>query len=342
MHVSRHIQKVFEDNNIICEIKDWGTVFIPVIKPLGGGNFEYGTWDFLLTVGTVAKSATTAFEINSHPTRSKKAIYYGVVEGLPMLQPHQKSVLNNRIITPSHFAKDMLEEYGIQVKAVIHHGIDHRELTVSENSIQAYRSNFKDRKILYFLGSMHTRKGIPNLVKAISHVKTSENFVCIIITENESVPTEYQKTMRLIHKYKLENKVLIQLKWGKQSYQDRAVQLNVCDLYVHPALCEGFGIPILEAMACKKPSVIVDAPPMNELVSKKEGYPVPYKYIQWEQFGDIMQFKEHVYSPVDFAQQSENALNNPKEMEEKAIKAYEKSLNYDYRKVYKKFLDLLD
>ncbi|MDW8086232.1 MAG: glycosyltransferase, partial [Ignisphaera sp.] len=45
---------------------------------------------------------------------------------------------------------------------------------------------------------------------------------------------------------------------------------RAADVYVHPALCEGFGIPIVEAMAAGKPVICVDAPPMNEHVSWRE------------------------------------------------------------------------
>ncbi len=39
-----------------------------------------------------------------------------------------------------------------------------------------------------------------------------------------------------------------------------------CDLFAHPSLYEGFGIPPLEAMACMAPTVVSDAPAMPEVV----------------------------------------------------------------------------
>jgi glycosyltransferase involved in cell wall biosynthesis len=44
---------------------------------------------------------------------------------------------------------------------------------------------------------------------------------------------------------------------------------QAADVYVHGALCEGFGIPIVEAMAAGKPVVCLDAGPMNEHVKDR-------------------------------------------------------------------------
>lgn len=52
----------------------------------------------------------------------------------------------------------------------------------------------------------------------------------------------------------------------RQGLVDEGVNLslNALDIYVHPATCEGWGLPILEAMSTGRPCVLTDSPPYRE------------------------------------------------------------------------------
>lgn len=52
----------------------------------------------------------------------------------------------------------------------------------------------------------------------------------------------------------------------RQGLVDQGVNMsfNAMDIYVHTATCEGWGLPILEAMSAGKPCVITDSPPYRE------------------------------------------------------------------------------
>ena len=49
------------------------------------------------------------------------------------------------------------------------------------------------------------------------------------------------------------------------------------DLFLQVAICEGFGMPQIEAAACGVPIASVDYSAMSEIVKKLEGYPIPAK-----------------------------------------------------------------
>lgn len=49
------------------------------------------------------------------------------------------------------------------------------------------------------------------------------------------------------------------------------------DLFLQVAICEGFGMPQVEAAACGVPIASVDYSAMTEIVRKLEGYPIPVK-----------------------------------------------------------------
>ena len=79
-------------------------------------------------------------------------------------------------------------------------------------------------------------------------------------------------------------------KWGSTlsnvkngaSYEDLANIINLFDLYVQYANCEGFGLPQVEAAACGIPVVSTDYSAMESVVRKLEGFPVKPKALYKE------------------------------------------------------------
>lgn len=53
--------------------------------------------------------------------------------------------------------------------------------------------------------------------------------------------------------------------------------MNMFDIYVQYAICEGFGMPQVEAAACGIPIASVDYSAMNDIVHKLNGYPIRVK-----------------------------------------------------------------
>lgn len=53
--------------------------------------------------------------------------------------------------------------------------------------------------------------------------------------------------------------------------------INLFDVYIQWATCEGFGMPMVEAAACGVPVVAVDYSAMSDVVRKLEGFPVEPK-----------------------------------------------------------------
>ena len=337
--VGSKIEKALKLIGVNVSTGYWSNFYLPNIKFTS--PIEFATWDLLIFIMTIAPNSAMLFNYYASPMMSKRAFFYGVVEGRSVLDDSRKSLLNDKVVVPSEFVKQMLQEEGIKTRAVINHGIDHEEWKVNPAEVEKWRSQFGDRYIFYYLANNTSRKGITNLIRSLTYVKKklNEPFVTIIDTGPEE--DEVIKFRKLVYELDLEDHVQVNNTFGKMPRKEVAIKMHGCDLFLFASHAEGFGIPLVEAMACGKAPICVDAPPMNEIVKKECGFLVPYEKVEWENYCNIMIFKKHMYEPEAYADQIIYALQHPKELEEKNIKAYERSLQYDYKKLYLKFLDIL-
>jgi len=134
--------------------------------------------------------------------------------------------------------------------------------------------------------------------------------------------------------------LLIEDEFMKVPYGKVLMKTVACDLYIHPSLNEGFGLPILEAMAAKKPIICLDAPAMNELVDQNCGWLFPYDVKREELWDNGARAQLFDYNPKSLAETIAYAINNWSQSLEKAEKAYQKSLKYSHLKVYSKLLTI--
>lgn len=66
------------------------------------------------------------------------------------------------------------------------------------------------------------------------------------------------------------------------SYEDLSSIINLFDLYVQYANCEGFGLPIVEAAACAVPVMATDYSAMQSVVRQLQGFPIKPKALYKE------------------------------------------------------------
>jgi glycosyltransferase involved in cell wall biosynthesis len=76
---------------------------------------------------------------------------------------------------------------------------------------------------------------------------------------------ERQKLEEKIKRYALEKHIFL------LGYQKNiGALLDECDIYVHPAYAEGFGIAVAEAMMASKPTIVSDAGALPELIGRDQ------------------------------------------------------------------------
>jgi glycosyltransferase involved in cell wall biosynthesis len=177
---------------------------------------------------------------------------------------------------PSRFVADSFTEAGVQADVVqmIPHGyapeIFHPE-GVSWRPAGCRRCAF------LFVGGAIRRKGVDILLRAYADAFSPDDDVSLIFKEN-GASTFYQHNSLMSGILKLKDDrnapgvILL-----TQEMDDAALAslYRGCDALVLPYRGEGFGMPLLEAMACGKPVVTTAAGPALDFCSEETAYLIP-------------------------------------------------------------------
>jgi len=168
----------------------------------------------------------------------------------------------DRIIAVSRSTKrDICQIYGVEPAKVrvIYHGYDseifHFPSKREKSNIPEIRKKYKipdDSRYIIYVGALQPRKNLGVLVNAFERMKTGKslnNHKLVLAGEEAWMVGELKKQIAdspfkkdIILTGGFQTKDLPYLLWG-------------ADAFVFPSLYEGFGIPILEAMACGLPVI---------------------------------------------------------------------------------------
>ena len=144
---------------------------------------------------------------------------------------------------------------------------------------------------LLFVGGTIPRKGFDVLLTAYKKAFTCADDVCLVV-KDMGVGTFYkgQTAGAAIEKFRSDsNSPEIVYLTDDLSEQDLVRLYAACDVLVHPYRGEGFGLPVLEAMACGKPVVVTAGGPTDEFVPLTAGWKIPARvsYFEREMVGDL-------------------------------------------------------
>ena len=178
--------------------------------------------------------------------------------------------LGDVIVTPTIYSKRLIEKYkGLENKKIyaISNGVDLTFFKHNKEYGQTFREKygFSDTdKVVVGIGLYIERKGIVDFVELANRMPEYK-----FIWFGHSPLAAATKKVRKAVNTKLDNLIFA----GYVEKDMIRSALNGCDLYVFPTLEETEGIPIIEAMACKAPSLIRDIPIFDEwLIDGKNMY----------------------------------------------------------------------
>lgn len=133
--------------------------------------------------------------------------------------------------------------------------------------LEAIRRKYSlpERYVLY-LGGFDQRKNLATLLQAFAHLRKAlgDKYQLAIAGELPAQDTPFfPHPRRLAWEVGLEKGVIF---IGWVSEEDKPALYSAATLFVFPSLYEGFGLPVLEAMACGTPVIASNAASLTEVV----------------------------------------------------------------------------
>jgi glycosyltransferase involved in cell wall biosynthesis len=160
--------------------------------------------------------------------------------------------------------RDVMRLYGLDEAKirVIYEGVNPRLGTAPPEAIAAarHRYNLTDSFILC-VGTIEPRKTLTLLLEAFQALKNQRTESKLVIVGKKG--WLYEGFFRRLRELGLEDEVIFP---GFVPDEDLPAVYSAADLFVFPSLYEGFGLPVLEAMACGAPVICSNTSSLPEIV----------------------------------------------------------------------------
>jgi glycosyltransferase involved in cell wall biosynthesis len=147
---------------------------------------------------------------------------------------------------------------------VIQLGVNPRFRPASLEACAAVRSQFHlpDHFILS-VGTLEPRKNYATLLHTLFRLQKKGSHLKLVLAGKKG--WLFQNFFQQLHQLGLQDRVLL-LDFVPE--EDLPALYSAADLFVFPSLYEGFGLPVLEAMACGTPVVCSNAASLPEVCGK--------------------------------------------------------------------------
>jgi len=172
---------------------------------------------------------------------------------------HRGARRSAKVVVPSQATADQVVE---------HLGISREKIVVVGGGVNACVRRIEDTKFLQdcvrryglperfilFVGALSRGKNIPQLVEAFSSVRSSFPDVYLVLAGSRG--NAYDHIAETVRTRGLDSCVRF---LGRVSDDDLPALYTLADVFAFPSVFEGFGLPVLEAMACGTPVVCSNA-----------------------------------------------------------------------------------
>lgn len=248
-----------------------------VLKPKEGWLTLRLSWEFLINKPDVFLGLGQALPL-FHPLKSIVFVYDLAFEHFPDCYPHSFRKLSwqtrhatrhaNCIVAISQSTKnDLINLYDVDKKKikVIYPGVDPSFRPQSERKIAGVRKKYGLRKSYFlFVGSLKPGKNVPRIVEAFARFLNKTKGAHQLVLAGSDFWLD-QQIMTTIKELKLGREIK---NLGYVAKKDLPALYSAAKVFVSPSLYEGFGLPLVEAMACGTPVVASKVSSMPEVVSE--------------------------------------------------------------------------
>jgi len=204
----------------------------------------------------------------------------------------------DRIIAVSQATKKDILKFYPQISqekiTVIHHGFDTKlfqgrvSQEESEKVLATY--NLKPKTYLLYVGAIQPRKNLGVLIEAFEKIKSNNPELKLVLA---GAPAwQYEDTLEKISQSKFSKDIVVT---GTIPFTDLPVLYQNAATFVFPSLYEGFGIPVLEAMASGTPVILANNSSLPEVAGDAA------LYFETENSDDLANCLERVLTDRDLS-----------------------------------------
>jgi glycosyltransferase involved in cell wall biosynthesis len=185
-----------------------------------------------------------------------------------------RKLINNarKIIAVSESTKkDLANLYRVSPAkiAVIRHGTNKAYRVIDRNNPKLLAVQHKydlPYKFILYLGNIDPRKNISSIIKAygILREKNPEETIYKLVLAGQMDRRSHESVCEAQKSKYIQDIIFI----GYVDREDKPYIYNLSSVFVYPSFFEGFGLPILEAMACGKPIICSNSSSLPEVAGK--------------------------------------------------------------------------
>ncbi len=174
------------------------------------------------------------------------------------------------VIAVSEFVKKEFEEYYPQYKnkyVVSSESVNTEEYFVEESDSQAISKLSLPKNYILCVATLSPHKNLEVVLHAVELLKQKKHTVNVVFVGNKERSTKYLES--IIENKKLNDQVYFT---GYISQITLRQLYNNAEMFVMPSMYEGFGLPVLEAMACGCPVICSNAASLPEIAGSAAEY----------------------------------------------------------------------
>ena len=146
---------------------------------------------------------------------------------------------------------------------IIYEGVSKNFMKEEVEKITQVREKYKFgiSDYLFFISTIQPRKNIPAMIEAFSQAVKELNLDLKLVISGKK-GWLYESALEAPKKFDVENKVIF-LDWVPS--EDVSALFSEAKAFINVSFEEGFGIPLLEAMACKTQCIVSNIPSFKEI-----------------------------------------------------------------------------
>ncbi len=126
-----------------------------------------------------------------------------------------------------------------------------------------------------FLGTLEPRKNLPTLLEAYAQLPQSQRLPLVLAGGKG---WQYDAIFAAVERHRLSDEIVLP---GYIPAGDLPLWYNSAEVFIYPSVFEGFGLPVLEAMACGTPVIVADTSSLPEVVGEAGMRVPPHDVAAW-------------------------------------------------------------